>query len=148
LSVLQYTRIWDAGQKDDRKNIKLKVNFKYPEPPAGSAPSSSFGGQTISENVENVRSTLTRVSAPLTMDDVIRDPSMVLTELDSLKKKYDAVVDYTVHLTAERDTIVAQLEQTQRELSREISNKRGDTKIGTKSSKGGEKKQATPVSIA
>lgn len=45
-------------------------------------------------------------------------------EYEQLKKKYDAVVEYTVHLTAERDAIVAQLEEAQRDLSREISKRR------------------------
>lgn len=45
-------------------------------------------------------------------------------EYEQLKKKYDAVVEYTVHLTAERDAIVAQLEEAQRDLSREITKRR------------------------
>lgn len=46
-------------------------------------------------------------------------------ELEALRKKYDAVVEYTVHLTAERDTIVAQLEEAQKDLSREVAKRRG-----------------------
>jgi hypothetical protein len=48
----------------------------------------------------------------------------MLAELLSLRKKYDAVVEYTVHLTAERDTIVAQLEEVQREYAKEKSRKK------------------------
>ena len=40
-------------------------------------------------------------------------------ELQSLRKKYDAVVDYTVRLTVERDNIIAQLDSAQRELVKE-----------------------------
>ena len=28
---MKFTRIWGTGPKDDRKNLKLKVNFVYPE---------------------------------------------------------------------------------------------------------------------
>ena len=45
----------------------------------------------------------------------------------NLRKKYDAVVEYTVHLTAERDAIIAQLEASQREVVKEKSRKKGDT---------------------
>jgi len=38
-------------------------------------------------------------------------------ELVALRKKFDAVVEYTVHLTAERDTIMSQLEDVQKELN-------------------------------
>ena len=43
----------------------------------------------------------------------------LLAELNSLKKKYDAVVEYTVHLTAERDTILSQLEEMQKSYNRD-----------------------------
>jgi regulator of replication initiation timing len=39
----------------------------------------------------------------------------ILSELQILRQKYDAVVDYTVHLTAERDSLVKQLEDTKAE---------------------------------
>lgn len=53
-------------------------------------------------------------------------PDTIITELQSLRKKYDAVVEYTVHLTAERDSIVAQLENSQRELLKEKAKKKND----------------------
>ena len=40
--------------------------------------------------------------------------------------KYNAIVDYTVLLTAERDTIQQRLEESDRELSRENARKRGN----------------------
>ena len=41
----------------------------------------------------------------------------MFTELQNLRKKFDAVVEYTVHLTADRDNIVAQLTDTKKELT-------------------------------
>lgn len=46
-------------------------------------------------------------------------PDPILAELQTLRKKYDAVVEYTVHLTTERDSINMQLESAQRELIKE-----------------------------
>ena len=89
--------------------------------------------RSVSENVDLVRNRLARSSNPdgsigspssrgnpgaddLTM---MASPESLFAELQNLRKKYDAVVEYTVHLTAERDTIVQRLEETEKELTRE-----------------------------
>lgn len=60
----------------------------------------------------------------------------VLAELQGLRKRYDAVVEYTVHLTAERDAIIARLEATQKDLIKEKSKKKGsDTSVQAKDTK-------------
>jgi hypothetical protein len=46
-------------------------------------------------------------------------------ELQGLKKKYDQVREYTVHLTAERDSVVAKLERLQNEMLQDSSGKSG-----------------------
>lgn len=57
---------------------------------------------------------------------IAANPDSIFSELQALRKKYDAVVEYTVHLTAERDAIVSQLESAQRELNREKTKKKTD----------------------
>jgi Skp family chaperone for outer membrane proteins len=57
---------------------------------------------------------------------IAANPDSIFSELQALRKKYDAVVEYTVHLTAERDAIVSQLESAQRELNREKTKKKSD----------------------
>jgi hypothetical protein len=53
------------------------------------------------------------------------------TDLEALKAKYDAIVEYTVHLTAERDMIVTQLEVMKKEYNNELKQgKKGDKKGG------------------
>jgi regulator of replication initiation timing len=52
------------------------------------------------------------------------NPDNLYAELQNLRKKYDAVVEYTVHLTAERDTVLQRLEEAQKELARETTRKR------------------------
>jgi hypothetical protein len=97
------------------------VEFKYPE--LVQLQSSAI------ESVEGVRNRLNLASANPASNGSIsvvptNSPEFILTELQNLRKKYDAVVEYTVHLTAERDAIVSQLETSQRELVKEKSKKK------------------------
>jgi hypothetical protein len=121
--LLQLTKIWD-GPKDDRKNIKLKVEFRYPEQSSvrSSSADRGFGPDAFRAGVARKPSTDDSAS-------VANTPELMLTELQNMRKKYDAVVEYTVHLTAERDAIVAQLENLQRELNKEKAKKKGDNGV-------------------
>lgn len=162
----QFSKLWD-GPKDDKKSVKLKVEFTYPATSSASSAAAGSGmnsepssasrrAPTVSENVEAVRSRLTN-DTPFTRagDDATASatsPEAIFGELQGLRKKYDAVVEYTVHLTAERDAIVAQLETSQRELTKEKAKKRGDSMGGGggasagKGDKNGEKKVVEKVS--
>lgn len=55
-------------------------------------------------------------------------PEVVTSELH-LRKKYDAVVEYTVHLTAERDTLINELERVQTELKEEKSKRKDNNEL-------------------
>lgn len=118
----ELTKIWE-GPKDDRKNIKLKVEFRYPEV-TGAGASSSAGRSPTQPNKPDLRAGLVRNGSP--DDSQANTPEVMLSELQNMRKKYDAVVEYTVHLTAERDGIVAQLENLQRELNKEKAKKKGE----------------------
>ena len=87
------------------------------------------------ETAESIRSKLSRQSTANTDDSQPETVSSIRNELDNLKKKYDAVVDYTVHLTAERDAIVAQLEDSQKELSRELLRRKNGNDVSSKNPK-------------
>lgn len=156
--------IWARSEKDkdDKRNKKLKVEYSYPEPrrsekKGSSTPVKSSAtptGATASERVDALRDSLAQfssdsLSSPArgsgggiasTHDaaDVPGSPKNLYSELQALKAKYEAVVEYTVHLTAERDMIVSQLEVMKREYSQEIAKKKSDTpKAGGKGDKGG-----------
>jgi len=118
----EYTRVWDSSSKDEKKNFKLKVEFQYNDD-RNNEVNPSPQTNKINENAENLRSKLLRSNNNTTIDSN-DNVSALKNEYEALKKKYDAIVEYTVHLTAERDTIVAQLEETQRDLSRELTKKR------------------------
>lgn len=119
--------------------MKLKVEFKYPA--VISSPSRQPGVATkmptsVAESVEQVRNRLQRSPAETDPSSLGGNPDLVVAELQNLRKKYDAVVEYTVHLTAERDSIVAQLESAQRELNKEKSKKKADVGAGKVERKG------------
>ena len=48
-------------------------------------------------------------------------PEQMFQEVSSLRRKYDELVSFSVNLTAERDILNNTLEQTKRDLNREIS---------------------------
>jgi len=48
-------------------------------------------------------------------------PTQLFAEISSLRKKYDELVSFSVNLTAERDILNNTLEQTKRELNKEVA---------------------------
>lgn len=126
--------------KDDKKNRKLKVEFNIPDPSAHQSSRYAPSTPSISENVESVRSRIAQVDTngpSRSIDEMPGSPEAIFAELQSLRKKYDAVVEYTVHLTAERDYHFTQLEDLRREYSREKARKKagGDSTNAKKESK-------------
>lgn len=119
-------RIWESNGKEEKKNNKLKVEFHYPDNESAEASSVHNDIPSISQNIDNVRSRLTKVatSPKKQMDENPGSPEAIFAELQALRKKYDAVVEYTVHLTAERDYHLAQLEDLRKEYSKEKSKKK------------------------
>jgi len=51
-------------------------------------------------------------------------PEQMFSEVSSLRRKYDELVAFSVNLTAERDILNNSLEQTKRDLNREIAAKK------------------------
>jgi hypothetical protein len=125
----ELSKLWDGPNKDDKRNVKLKVEFIYPDqiPVAARAPSvASRIPSSVSEGVDNVRSRLARNTVEADSVTTSGNPDLILMELQNLRKKYDSVVEYTVHLTAERDSIVGQLESAQKELTNRDKRKKID----------------------
>jgi hypothetical protein len=102
----------------------------------------------ISKNVEDIRNkimsdeALDAMGAATGSSDlhsVAGTPEALLAELQSLRKKYDAIVEYTVHLTAERDYHFSQSEEKRNaeEKLREKSKKKVDSNVPK--SKGGDR---------
>lgn len=88
----------------------------------------------ISSNVDHIRKKIMGddamgVAASEHDMGVAGTPEALLAELQSLRKKYDAIVEYTVHLTAERDYHFSQSEEKRNaeEKLREKSKKKTDS---------------------
>eukprot|EP01033_Poteriospumella_lacustris_P000206 gene206-139_t len=132
----ELSKLWDGPNKDDKRNVKLKVEFIYPDhtPTVSRGPTVSNNiPASVSENVDSVRNRLTRNAAEADSVTASGNPDLIMVELQNLRKKYDAVVEYTVHLTAERDSIVGQLEAAQKELTnRDKQRKKIDGSVATK----------------
>ena len=131
----QYNRIWNTGSKDEKKNLKLKVDFVYPD----SVEVPSEPKRSVSENVEILRNKITKESNLDQRDDTSSQmpPENMFAELKNLRTKYDSVVEYTVRLTAERDMMVQRLEGIEKELTiaRKKANQSDSANIGMKSDK-------------
>jgi hypothetical protein len=139
----EFQKVWESSSKNDKKNQKLKVQFNLidvvTEDSGVLKPTPS-----IAENVETVRNRISSmesaVGAGVKHDhpDLTGNPDAIVSELQSLRKKYDAVVEYTVHLTAERDYHFSQLEEVRREYAREKSRRKSG---GAEGGSGGDMKK-------
>lgn len=135
----EYAKVWDSG-KDDKKNLKLRVEFSVPDSQQnvnGSEPGLSTSNAptsapiaSVSEAMENVRKRIPKDTSSSSTTITENAPSSaIFSELQGLRKKYDAVVEYTVHLTAERDFHFSQLEELKRELTREKAKKKDPASV-------------------
>ncbi|CAB9521729.1 Vesicle-associated membrane protein-associated protein B [Seminavis robusta] len=64
-------------------------------------------------------------------------PPQLFAEISSLRKKYDELVSFSVNLTAERDILNNTLEQTKRELNKEVASRSALENKGAGGSGGG-----------
>merc|ERR1711933_214326 len=72
-----------------------------------------------SSNVTNSREMLKPHDNSVSLDRMSKD--QLFSEVTNLRKKYDELVAFSVNLTAERDILNNTLEQTKRELNRELA---------------------------
>ena len=141
----EFQKLWENASKTEKRNQKLKVEFNLID--AVSEDSQMVPPTpTIAENVEMVRNRISNlenssdgkhVHHPI---DLNGNPDAIISELQSLRKKYDAVVEYTVHLTAERDYHFSQLEEVRREYAREKSRRKSGSD-GSSNNNSGSMKQ-------
>lgn len=71
-------------------------------------------------------------------------PPQLFAEIASLRKKYDELVSFSVNLTAERDILNNTLEQTKRELNKEVAQRSALENKGGASGAGGAGSQSSP----
>lgn len=141
----EFQKLWETSSKSDKKNQKLRVEFILNDfvSEEGSAPTKS--STTVGENVEILRNKISSMEKPSENKSSHNSfvdsssPDAILSELQSLRKKYDAVVEYTVHLTAERDYHFTQLEEVRREFAKEKSRRKPSSEGTVKQQRSAEK---------
>jgi len=101
-----------TGSKMENKKLHVRLVVKDGNNSGGGAKSLTAAQasmlkphETSQEDVENMT------------------PPQLFAEIASLRKKYDELVSFSVNLTAERDILNNTLEQTKRELNKEMANR-------------------------
>jgi hypothetical protein len=131
----EYQKIWNSEPKDDRFSIKFKAVFNY----------SNTNDIKSSPNTNNYDANNDAKSNKEKRNVKSPPSENVLEEIVNLRSKLDEVVVYSVYLTAERDTIVSQLEDAKRELST-YKNDKSKSSIGIASGKRGDgEKKSTGI---
>jgi len=122
--------------------MKLKIEFIYPENLTEISSSSKDQSTSVPANLNALRNKMPSSDQSTNNFSANTSPDTIFSELQSLRKKYDDVIAYTVHLTAERDSLIAQYDESRRELNREISRRKAsETSKTQKPEKVGESKK-------
>lgn len=131
------TKMWNAVSSQDEVEIhnkKLQVRHVVGSSSSTGAVSSSTSssphkGSRGSSSSSMMMSSSKGVSNPKTkLEDMT--PEQMLVEITTIRRKYDELVTFSVNLTAERDILNNTLEQTKRDLNREIAYKKASGKNG------------------
>lgn len=91
----------------------------------GSNPTAAMANKKLHVRHKVTGSTTVGSAAPATALAIANPERLtkeqLLVELQNLRKKYDELVSFSVNLTAERDVLNNSLEQTRRDLNRELN---------------------------
>jgi hypothetical protein len=114
-------------------NKKLHVKHVVDASGDGTAGGSGGGGEAPAAQQSNTNQT--------SADKMSREQA--IEEVSSLRRKYDELVAFSVNLTAERDILNNTLEQTRRDLNREVASRQALEKQGANKAGGGRGVQET-----
>lgn len=132
------TSLWNKAMVDPDVNIlakKLHVKHVVSESldPNANATLSSQASALSSSTAANLhQQPLSKMEGP-PMEAMTQE--QMLTEVSSLRRKYDELVAFSINLTAERDILNNTLEQTKRDLNREMAARSALENSGGKESK-------------
>lgn len=115
--------MWNAASSgDDVQIYNRKLHVRHVVPPSADGTPSGKGQSSRGQLWD--KTSLEKMT-----------PEQMFVEISSLRRKYDELVTFSVNLTAERDILNNTLEQTKRDLNREIA-KRKDVAVSGKDGKG------------
>lgn len=132
-------RVWDGASKDERKNFKLKVEYNYPNlgsPQKNRKSAENAGDERDNLTKENdIKSNIRKLEKKRVDEEEESNPENATSDYLNLKTKYSNLVEYTVCLVAERDTIARRLEESDRDLARENARKKDNNVAGSDTQK-------------
>jgi len=114
------TAMWNTvGNNGNSEIFNKKLQVRHVVAPGGGG---GGGGGSVNEGPGgNGKKPHIRPAAPLDGSNLDKmTPEQMYAEISSLRRKYDELVSFSVNLTAERDILNNTLEQTKRELNREM----------------------------
>jgi len=118
------TSMWNAASSgEDVQIYNKKLQVRHVVAPSAADTSSAKGATARAQLTE--KTSLEKMT-----------PEQMFMEISSLRRKYDELVTFSVNLTAERDILNNTLEQTKRDLNREVA--KGKDNAAGKSGKNGE----------
>jgi len=109
------TAMWNAasgGEDVQILNKKLQVRHIVASSPADTT------------NAKGGSSSRAQLSEKTSLENMTQE--QMFMEIPSLRRKYDELVTFSVNLTAERDILNNTLEQTKRDLNREVAKAKND----------------------
>jgi len=107
------TSMWNSAATLPVVNKKLHVKHVVADNGTGGGDSGMKGGNSGSGMLA------TKLPPAPSMDNMT--PEQMFSEVSNLRRKYDELVAFSVNLTAERDLLNNTLEQTKRDLNREMA---------------------------
>lgn len=110
-------KMWTTGDKDSIQNKKLHVRLVVDDGKGNTSGAAGSSNLTAAQ-ANMLKPHETSMSAIENMT-----PPQLFAEISNLRKKYDELVSFSVNLTAERDILNNTLEQTKRELNKEMSSR-------------------------
>jgi len=117
------TSMWagvTGGQNNPVTNKKLHVRHIVQSDSQKAGGATAAGGGKASSSPH--ATTMPPKAGSLSVQQMEKlSPPQLLSELQNLRRKYDELVAFSVNLTAERDILNNTLEQTKRDLNREMS---------------------------
>jgi vesicle-associated membrane protein-associated protein A len=113
------TSMWNAASSGEDQIFNKKLQVRHVVAPsaegkAGSAPVGSSAKAQLSDKTS--------------LENMTQE--QMFMEISSLRRKYDELVTFSVNLTAERDILNNTLEQTKRDLNKEVAKGAKDSKAG------------------
>ncbi len=117
------TKMWNMASSSDDKpifNKKLQVRHTVASSPLSGDGARSVGGAGGGSSSSS-RGGGAQMSDKTSLENMT--PEQMFVEISNLRRKYDELVTFSVNLTAERDILNNTLEQTKRDLNREVASR-------------------------